>query len=55
MELIKKIIEEIELRKHGKRGTLENLSDLELYEIASKLKIKIHGNNSAKFADKTCI
>ncbi len=41
MELVKKIIEEIELRKHGKRGTLENLSDLELYEIAFKLKIKI--------------
>lgn len=41
MELVKKIIEEIELRKHGNRGDLGNLSDLELYEIAFKLKIKI--------------
>lgn len=43
MELIKEVIDEIELRKHGKYGTLKNLSDIELYVLAYQLKIKIVG------------
>lgn len=43
MELIKKIIDEIELRKHGKYGALENLSNVELYALACKFKIELLG------------
>lgn len=46
MEIIKKIIDEIELRKHGKYGALENLSNVELYALAYKFKVKIVGENS---------
>lgn len=40
MELIKTIIEEFELRSKGKRGKLDNVSDLELICLAHKLGIK---------------
>ena len=43
MELIKEVINEIELRKHGKYGALENLSNIELYILAYQFKIKIMG------------
>lgn len=43
MELIKEIIEEIELRNHGKYGALENLSNIELYVLAYQFKIKLVG------------
>lgn len=40
MELIKEIIEEFRLREKGKRGKLENISDLQLICLAYKLGIK---------------
>lgn len=43
MELIKEVIDEIELRKHGKYGALENLSNIELYILAYQFRIKIMG------------
>lgn len=43
MELIKEIIDEIELRKNGRYGALKNLSDIELYVLAYQFKIKIKG------------
>ena len=43
VELIKKVIDEIELRKHGKYGALKNLSNIELYVLAYQFKIKLVG------------
>lgn len=43
MELIKEVIDEIELRKHGKYGALKNLSNIELYVLAYQFKIKLAG------------
>ena len=43
MELIKEVINEIELRKHGKYGALKNLSNVELYVLAYQFKIKLVG------------
>lgn len=43
MELIKEVINEIELRKHGKYGALKNLSNIELYVLAYQFKIKLVG------------
>ncbi len=40
MELIKKVIEEIKLREHGKYGALENLSNVELFALAYRLGIR---------------
>lgn len=39
MELVNTIMKEIHLRDNGKRGTLENLSNLELFCLAYKLGI----------------
>lgn len=43
MELVKKVMDEIELRKNGKYGDLENLSNVELYALAYKFKIELFG------------
>lgn len=43
MELIKEIIDEIEMRKNGRYGVLKDLSDIELYVLAYQFKIKIKG------------
>ena len=43
VELIKEVIDEIELRKHGKYGALKNLSNIELYVLAYQFKIKLVG------------
>lgn len=39
MELVHAIMKEINLRDKGKRGILENLSNLELFCIAYKLGV----------------
>lgn len=39
MELLCKIMQEIKLRDEGKRGCLENLSNLEVFCLAYKLGI----------------